>query len=122
MAVPSDRLTEITARLEEVRERAKAKIDEVRSRFVGGNPGGVLKLPVLERLRKEEPFVRRPRFLAAGPVRHISTPTRINERNTLPWFHNAHTKSEREIKAMGAGPLEKNTIALKKVAPKVLNK
>lgn len=109
---------DIRARVEEIRERVRAKIDEVRGRLGGSeNPGGILQLGILDRVRER---VGSTKFLPSGPLRQISTPTAT--RNRKYWFHNAHTKSEREIKAMGPGPLEKNTITLKKVAPKVLDK
>jgi len=111
--IPSDRLTELRSRVEEVRERARAKIDEIRTRIGGGgssNPGRILELPILKNLGFNKQPIRR--FTAAGPRKYVSD----------LWFHDTHTKAAKEIKAMGPGPLQKNSVKVAEVPPKILDK
>jgi len=145
--IPAD----IQARVQEIRDRVMAKVDEIRSRFAGNttNSNGILKMagrgqlmnkakariPMLGKIRvlQRKPTAARvgnqagvSRFAKAGPRVYISD-----------WFFgNSHTLSPGEIKQrarmLGPGigtqdrklqfPLEKNAVPTPPVAPKGLSK
>ena len=127
---------DIQTRIQEVRDRVMAKVDEIRGRFGGNTSGGILKLNAAGRLPflKNFPMLQKgkklggpiSRFTASGPRVYISD-----------WFFgNSHTLAQKELKERAAllesrdrrlkypliEPLTKDSVIALGVAPKTLNK